>query len=140
MIPAVADSSIVIKWFVPEVLSAEAARLRTSGRPLHVPDFVNVELANIVWKKIRRATMTRAEGDFILSQLPLLPLTWHPAQPRVPAAFDLADRTGRTVYDCLYLALAVQLGGQLVTADERFVNSLAGTPWAASILRVQDVP
>lgn len=35
---------------------------------------------------------------------------------------------------------AVRLGGQMVTADERFVNSLASTPWAASAIRLQDVP
>jgi hypothetical protein len=40
-------------------------------------------------------------------------------------------------YDCLYLALAVHLGGRMVTADERLVNSLAGTPWAASALKIQ---
>jgi predicted nucleic acid-binding protein len=49
-------------------------------------------------------------------------------------------QTGATVYDSLYLALAVQLGGQMVTADDAFVAKLAATPWAASVLRVQDVP
>lgn len=140
MTPAVADSSVVMKWFVPEVHSAEAVRLRNSGQPLHAPDFLDVEVANLAWKKIRRGAMTRGDGDFILSQLPLLPLTRHSAGPLVPAAFDLAIHSGRTVYDCLYLALAVQLGGQMVTADERLVNALVGTRWAANMLRLQDVP
>jgi hypothetical protein len=34
----------------------------------------------------------------------------------------------------------VQLRGPMVTADDRLVNGLAGTPWAASIMRVRDVP
>jgi predicted nucleic acid-binding protein len=140
MTPDVVDSSVVIKWFVPEVLSAEAIRLRDSGRPLHAPDFLDVEVTNIAWKKIRRGVMSRTDGDFIISQLPFLPLIRHPTGPLVPVAFDLADRTARTVYDCLYLALAVQLGGQMVTADERLVNALASTPWAGNILRLQDVP
>jgi predicted nucleic acid-binding protein len=54
--------------------------------------------------------------------------------------FDLADRTQRIVYDCLYLALAVQLGGRMVTADQRLYNSLAGTPWATYLCWVADVP
>jgi predicted nucleic acid-binding protein len=29
------------------------------------------------------------------------------------------------VYDCLYVALALRLKGQLVTADERLANALA---------------
>jgi len=137
---AVVDASVVIKWFLPEVLAAEAVRLRDGGQPLHAPDFLDVEVANIAWKRTRSGVMPRADGDFIVSQLPLLPLTRHATGPLVLPAFDLADRTGRTVYDCLYLALAVQLSGQMVTADERFCNALAGTSWAGSILRLRDVP
>jgi predicted nucleic acid-binding protein len=51
-----------------------------------------------------------------------------------------SDKTLRTVYDCMYLALAVQLGGKMVTADERLFASLAGTPRATSIQLVQDIP
>jgi predicted nucleic acid-binding protein len=72
--------------------------------------------------------------------LPGLPLTRHADTPLVAAAFDLADRVGRTVYDCVYLALAVRLGGQMVTADERLANSLIATPWATSAIRLQDIP
>jgi predicted nucleic acid-binding protein len=64
----------------------------------------------------------------------------HPEAPLLPVAFDLADRLQRTVYDSLYLALAIQVGGVMVTADDRFVNALAATPWAAHVLRLADVP
>ena len=97
-------------------------------------------MAAIAWKKVRKAVLTRSDADFNLAQLPLLGVTRHPTRPLVPAAFDLADRTGRTVYDCLYVALAVQLGGVMVTADEKLVTALAGTPWAGAILRLADVP
>jgi predicted nucleic acid-binding protein len=60
--------------------------------------------------------------------------------PLLALAFDLADRTQRTVYDCLYLALAVQLGGRMVTADQRLYNSLAGTPLGPHICWVADLP
>ena len=92
----------------------------TSRDELHAPAFFfDLEIANILWKKVRRAEITRADADQILAQLPALPITRHPEGPVLPAAFDLADRTDRTVYDCLYLALAVQLGGRMVTADQR---------------------
>jgi predicted nucleic acid-binding protein len=84
--------------------------------------------------------LTRAQADILLGQLSGLPVTRHSDTLLATAAFDMADRLGRTVYDCVYLALAVRLGGQMVTADERFVNGLAGTPWAASAVRLGDVP
>jgi predicted nucleic acid-binding protein len=90
----VVDSSVAIKWFTPEALSAEANRVRAGGDPLHAPDFLDVEVAAIAWKKVRRGVMTRAEADFILTELPLLGVNCHPTQPLVTPAFDLADRTG----------------------------------------------
>jgi predicted nucleic acid-binding protein len=95
----VVDSSVVIKWFTQEMHSTEAVRLQTCGVPLHAPDFLDVELTAIAWKKMRRDGMPRADADFIVSQLPTLAVIRHPTTPLVQPAFDLADRTGRTVYD-----------------------------------------
>jgi predicted nucleic acid-binding protein len=137
----VVDASVGVKWFVPEVHAAEARAWRTGPDALHVPAFFfDLEIANILWKKVQRGEITRAEADLILSQLPALPVIRHPESPLLTAAFDLAARTLRTVYDCLYLALAVQLGGRMVTADQKLVNGLAGTPWASFICWVADLP
>ena len=84
--------------------------------------------------------MTRLEADFLLSEVSNLTLTRHPTSPLVTPAFDIVDRTGRTVYDCLYLALAAKLSGVMVTADEKLANGLVGTLWASSILKLKDVP
>jgi predicted nucleic acid-binding protein len=129
----VIDASVGVKWFVPEVHAAEARAWRNGPDELHVPAFFDLEIANILWKKVRRAEISRADADPILGQLPALPVTRHSEPALLTSAFDLADRCQRTVYDCLYLALAVQLGGRMVTADLRLYNCLTGTPWAAYI-------
>jgi predicted nucleic acid-binding protein len=134
------DASVGLKWFFPENYSAEARRWRTVPGDSHAPAFFEVEIANVLWKKVRRSEITRKDADDVLAQLPALPLLRHADGPLLVPAFDLADRTQRTVYDCLYLALAVRLGGTLVTADDRFINSLATTPLGASIRHVQNVP
>lgn len=140
MTSKVVDASVAIKWYVPEAHSAEAYRLRAGAATLHAPDFLLVEMAAILWKKLRKGLLTRQDADDILNDFAgLIALTRHPTEPLVPIAFDLADRSGRTVYDCLYLALAVQLGGVMVTADEKLVNALAGTPWSDNALRLQDI-
>jgi predicted nucleic acid-binding protein len=141
MSAAVVDASVGVKWFVPEVHAAEARQWRNGPDELHAPAFFfDLEIANILWKKVRRAEVTRADADLILAQIPALPLTRHAEAPLLASAFDLAARTQRTVYDCLYLALAVQLGGRLVTADQRLYNSLMGTSWAPYVCWVADVP
>ncbi len=137
----VIDASVGVKWFVPEDHSAEARVRRSGPDELHVPAFFfDLEIASVLWMKVRRAEIARADADLILAQLPALPVVRHPEAPLLPAAFDLADRAQRTVYDCLYLALAVQLGGRMVTADQKLYNSLAGTPWASYLCWVADVP
>ena len=62
------------------------------------------------------------------------------AGARLPlaGALEIAMQMGRTVYNSLYLALAVAEGCPLVTADERLFNSLQGTPLAAHVLWVDD--
>jgi predicted nucleic acid-binding protein len=40
-------------------------------------------------------------------------------------ALEIALTYDRNVYDCLYVALAVQSKAELVTADERLANALA---------------
>jgi predicted nucleic acid-binding protein len=137
----VIDASVGVKWFVPEVHATEAQTWRNGPDELHtLAFFFDLEIANILWKKVRKLEITRAEADLILGQLSALPLTRHSEHPLLASAFDLADRTQRTVYDCLYLALAVQLGGRMVTADQRLCNGLAGTPWAAHVCWVGSSP
>src|SRR5437867_4288243 len=106
----VVDASVGIKWYVPEIYQAEAQRLRAPAHELHIPTFFDVEIASILWKKRRRGELRRSDADDILAKVAGFPLIRHPEGPLLSATFDLADQTGRTVYDCLYLALAVQLG------------------------------
>ena len=47
------------------------------------------------------------------------------SQELLHEAFTIATAFGRTIYDALYVALAVGFKAQLVTADERLANSLA---------------
>ena len=127
----IVDASVGVKWFLPKVHAAEARAWRRGAGELHVPAFFfDLEIANILWKKVRRAEVSRGDADLILGQLASLPVSRHPEAPLLIPAFDLANRSDRTVYDCLYLALAVQLGGRMLTADERLYHSLAATPLA----------
>jgi predicted nucleic acid-binding protein len=90
---AVVDASVGVKWFVPEVHSAEARQWRNGPDELHtLAFFFDLEIANILWKKVRRAEITRPDADLILVQLPPLPVTRHPEALLLTAAFDLADR------------------------------------------------
>ena len=55
-------------------------------------------------------------------------------------AFALALQTGRSFYDCLYLALAEAIDGWVVTADRKFCSSLAASRYGKRMLWVDDLP
>jgi predicted nucleic acid-binding protein len=84
--------------------------------------------------------LTSTVAAELAEQLLGVPLVRHHDRPLLKPAFEIACQTDRTVYDCLYLALAIELGGKLVTADERLVNSLANGPCDGSVVHLRDVP
>ena len=136
----VVDASVAIKWFIPEIHSEAALRAQHSRYRFHVPALMTLELGNVLAKKIRRGELTRAEGDVILKELKHLPLQRHADERLFPAAYQLALDTQRSVYDCLYFALAEAVDGVMITADHKFYSSLSGGPYDKRILWVEDLP
>lgn len=65
----VVDASAGVKWLVPEPYWDAARRLQGPAHELHIPTFFDVEVANIIWKKVRRGEATRAEADVALALL-----------------------------------------------------------------------
>ncbi len=139
MRPLIVDASVAAKWLFEEEHSEAAGRLRAYAFDLHAPDFVRVELVNVVAKHERRGALTTAEALEASRLILALPLQLHAWQDLLGPAFDLALETKRSVYDCLYLVLAVALDGTLVTADRKFHATLPGAH-AARLLWVEDIP
>lgn len=61
----------------------------------------------------------------------------HPTAGLLHEAFEIALVTRRTVYDCLYIALAERLGC-VVTADRKLYNATRGGPYAPRVHWVED--
>ena len=136
----VVDASVGIKWFLPEIHSEVAGRLPFLKASLHVPAFFHLELGNVLSKRIRRDELTPEEGEAILKELQRVPLQKHSNERLMTPAFALALETRRSLYDCLYLALAEAIDGQVVTADRKFCSSLAASRYGKRILWVEDLP
>ena len=130
----VVDANVVAKWFVPEPLSEQAVGLLDGEHDLASPDLLWPEIGNVLWKKTRAGEITGQEAARILHALEKCPLTLFSSQLVLEAALEIALRTGRSVYDGVYLALAVVLECRLATADARLVNALARTPLAPHVV------
>jgi predicted nucleic acid-binding protein len=124
----VVDASVVAAAFFPERLSKDARTLLRSNAVLHAPDLVYAEVANVLWKRCRRSEITCDEASAMLADVLNLPLIITPSDQVVHLALELSLRTNRTVYDCLYIALAMQLKTAMLSGDQRLVNALAAGP------------
>jgi predicted nucleic acid-binding protein len=125
----VVDASVAAKWFLPEPDAPAALRLLDDRYHLAAPDLIRSEMGNIVWKLHARGVLDTDEAFEMIEHFLSMPLEIHASTFLLAPALEIAIATKRPVYDSLYLALAVELGGTVVTADERWVNALAGNPF-----------
>jgi predicted nucleic acid-binding protein len=124
----VVDAGVVAAAFFNESHAEPARKLLAGGGPLLAPDLIYGELANVIWKRWGRKEIDAAEAAALLRDFLNLPLRIAPSSGLVDVALRLGIQTRRTVYDCLYLALAIREKSVMVTCDRRLVNSLSSTP------------
>jgi Predicted nucleic acid-binding protein, contains PIN domain len=128
----VVDASVAVKWCLPagrEDLVEEAEDLLAACRRdevrFLVPDLFWVELANALWKAVRRGDISEENAESALSLVRDLGIATVPSLDLVASAMNIAVSQGRTVYDSLYVVVAMQSRTDLITADERLANALA---------------
>ncbi len=117
----VVDASVALKWVLPEPGHEAARRLLDSGDELRAPDLLLLEAANALTRHVRLGSLNAVEAAGAFVTLKTIPLQLQASEPLIPAAMRLALKLEHSVYDCIYLALAMATEARFVTADRRFV-------------------
>jgi predicted nucleic acid-binding protein len=128
----VIDASVAAKWFLPAEAEPHAeqaldllSRYVAGELRFVVPDLFWAELGNIFWKAARQGRWSESDGETAVRAL---------RERRIPSvasfallddAFGISIAYDRSVYDSIYVALALASKADLVTADERLANALA---------------
>jgi predicted nucleic acid-binding protein len=127
----VIDASVLIKFYVPEVLSDKASYLLDTVKEgefsLLAPDLIFSETGNILWKKVRLKELTRSEVDEITDAIILLPVRAESSKSLLPLAVGIAMTYGITVYDAMYVTLTRVRETRMITADRKLFEKMAGT-------------
>lgn len=138
---AVVDTSVAAKWFFDEPNARHAQRLLDEDWDLHAPDFLDLELDHVVAKRCRRGELTRNESARVRAAFAGFPIHRHRSQPVRDAAFEIACRHRRGIYDSLFVAVALLLGTKLITADRRLHDALVDRPVVGgALLWIEDLP
>lgn len=131
------DTSVVLKWFVDRGESdvAPARKLReaflTHRCTLGAPDLLLIEVANALTTGHRASPKEVSETIETILEigLDLVDLKFS----ALVKAIELASTYGVAVYDSCFLAVAVESGGLLVTADEAFLRKVKAHTNATSL-------
>jgi len=132
------DTSVAIKWYLPEIYQSEAHRFLDLVLDRHAPDFLHAEIGSVLLKKVRRREISVDECRAYLGQLSSIPLIPHEALPLRRVALEIGLQIGSSFHDGLFLALALQLGGRLVTADDKLCRKILGSPFDPWVFWVAD--
>lgn len=134
----VIDASVVIKFYVPEILSDKAvealSRVTDGELLLYAPDLVYPETGNILWKKQRRRELTSEEVDEVANAIIALPMIIESSKPIIPLAVSIAMLSGITVYDAMYVAIARIYETKMITADKKLTDTLSKTEFKNDVM------
>lgn len=123
----VLDASVVLKWALPEPGRAEAAALLDDIESARIqpvaPAILPHELGSALARRCRRGDLTEQQAGqaFVLLQSRRPVLVDDEVLSR--SAFRLAIEQQLSYWDALYVALAIRLRCDFITADARLRNA-----------------
>lgn len=121
----VIDTSVAIKWFIPEEGSEAAKALL--AEELVAPDLLLYELANYL---NAQKGLGLEDRHFILSLLYQFSIEFFVLPEKgFEEILSLCDRYGITAYDASFIALAKRLKTDFITADKRLKQKTGDLPF-----------
>jgi predicted nucleic acid-binding protein len=127
----VIDASVAVKWFLPEANSDKADALLNAllNQRLYLiaPDLLIPEVVNTLWKRsVLTNEISLREARESCADLVSLPVRVLSSAAIAVRALEFSAQERHSVYDALYVVLALERGCEFVTADQPLVNKLGG--------------
>jgi predicted nucleic acid-binding protein len=124
----VVDANIAAKWLLPEPGSDEAIALQEGPHQLVAPDLIRLEVAAAITRRVRADKKPLPPKEAVrryqkwIRLLDQATISLIPESDLLAEAVDLAVLIKHPLQDCLYLAAAIRLDAELITADETFLK------------------
>ena len=134
----VVDCSVAAKWVLPERDRGRAIRLLErweSGEiTLIAPDLLLAEFASALAKRTRRKQISVEQAREAFQLMRRCAPRLYDMRPRLALALDISLQSNMSLWDCVYVALALEHDCPLVTADHRLVRGGAARHPAIRLL------
>ena len=117
----IVDASVAVKWLIEEEGTDRALALR--DETMVAPDLLLTEVGNTLRSLTLRNALTSVQAQDMFDVMAMAPIELRLMGPElVSGALKLALRLGHPIYDCVYLALSIQTGAPMITADAKFAR------------------
>jgi predicted nucleic acid-binding protein len=121
-VPVVLDASAALKWFLADERDASADALLArvaAGEGVVVPSLFLWEMQNALLSAERAGRLDEKDVDAALEALSNAPIAIEAPPERFSSGIEmqLGRAYGLTAYDAAYIATALRIRGELVTAD-----------------------
>ncbi|WP_293855639.1 type II toxin-antitoxin system VapC family toxin [uncultured Alsobacter sp.] len=134
----VIDANSVLHAFSQGVLRQPGRLVLSSGASFLAPDIFEGECANALTRLVRVRQMQEMAARKALVTIRRVIGVVFATSGLVDRAFDRSLSLNHSVFDCLYLEGARDHGTRLITADERLITKLRGTPDANLVVHLAD--
>lgn len=134
---------MALKVYLEEDLAEEAQRVLDAARDgdaeLLAPTLILPEFRHALTRRVRREEITASDAQEMWESFGDWPLDYFEIGPLVPRAAEISVKTGCTVYDAIFVALAEADGVVVLTADGKLVKALDGTDLASLLWPLDEV-
>ncbi|MGA8428382.1 MAG: type II toxin-antitoxin system VapC family toxin [Candidatus Sulfotelmatobacter sp.] len=118
----VLDASAAIDWLLQTDVGHEIEnRIFSHRESIHAPHLLDLEVAQVLRRLVREATVSGPRADQALQDLLDLRLTRYPHFIFLTHIWRL--RRNLSAYDAAYVMLAERLGATLITRDARLASA-----------------
>jgi predicted nucleic acid-binding protein len=132
----VLDASVALKLVTLEPGTAEAQALLERDEERIAPDWMLTEVASGLANKVRRERLDVAQAHASFAALPSFIDRFVATAPAMTRAIDLAAKLDHALYDCVYLLIAIEENGVVVTADDDMVSAARRGGYADRVERL----
>ncbi len=137
----VLDTSVAVKFYVPEEGKEKAERLLASSTAgeveLLAPATLMPEGYNAVWQQHRRGEMSLGEVRETWARFDRIPAVLYAPEDLISRAGEITADAGVIVYDALFLAEDADT--VMITADDKLLQRLEGTNFENLALHLASV-
>ncbi len=127
---AAVDASVIGKWLLPGEGGSPGAEhlyddLLSRRIALVGPQVLEHEITSMIWKAVRDGRIPGDESPAVLERSRRLDILRVSGWRTDTESLILSNSLRHSPFDCSYLAVALELGCSLYTADRRFISLAA---------------